>query len=515
VQLWTVISVPRGEGPFPTVLHRTPYGTGSWEGNANFFNKYGFAYVTQDQRGAQLSSGNGTVQWTFWRADGQDHFDTHAWIAAQPWSNGRVYLYGGSADGITIYTASQFQPPQLNGIAAVVPSGELHATTYQGGAYRVALIAWWLTLNGFGYVEPDLFAHEAFDSWWDTVQLRGKQDRCTFPGVHFGGWWDIFANETISAFNLYQDESTDPRCKGQHYFVFDAHGHCGGGDYAFPPTARSGIATDLMVYIFRTQEGLPVSPALQARVASTKPITFYVMGPNNTQYGDFWTTLSNWPAYTPRPYYLQADGELTPAPPASSATPPRTYSYDPAAPVRTVGGPELLLRCGPRDQAAVLGRDDVLLFTSTAFTEPTPIVGPIKALLYVSTDRNDTDFTVKIMDRYPDGRFFLIGDGVVRLRWRDGPLVAHPAVPGQVYNVTVDLWPTAYVIEPGHAISVAVSSSNFPRFSVNRNSGWPMATEKDGPVYVAKNSVYVDATRPSQIILPVVTFDDIPDNFTP
>lgn len=287
------------------------------------------------------------------------------------------------------------------------------------------------------------------------------------------------------------------------------------GQYPWPLSSRSSIATDLTLYLFLNQSGMPVPPELEARVQTAKAITFYIMGPAQPTYGNYWTTLDSWPEYTPRAYYLAPNRTLTTTPPTDINISPRTYLYDPLNPVDTVGGPELLLPCGPYDQTDTLLRTDVVVFTSEPFVNATPIVGPIKAMLYVSTNRNDTDFTVKLMDRYPNGLSFLVADGIVRLRWRDGPVEPISAVPGQVYNITVDLWPTAYVFEPGHAITVAVSSSNYPRFSINRNSGYPIADQQDGPILQAANTVYLDASRPSHIILPVVTFEDIPNNFTP
>lgn len=187
--------------------------------------------------------------------------------------------------------------------------------------------------------------------------------------------------------------------------------------------------------------------------------------------------------------------------------------YDPNDPVPSIGGNELLIPCGPKVQDELLSRTDILWFTADAFTTETAVVGALSATLWVSTDRNDTDFTVKLMDLYPDGRSMLFQDDIVRLRWRNGGAVAQPAVPGQVYAITFAIQHTAYIFEPGHALRVAISSSNSPRFLANPNNGLPIAA--DGPNLVAENTVYMDAGRPSYVTLPVVAVSALPRNFTP
>ena len=179
----------------------------------------------------------------------------------------------------------------------------------------------------------------------------------------------------------------------------------------------------------------------------------------------------------------------------------------------TIGGNELLVPCGPRRQDDLLNRTDILWFTADPFTFETAVVGQLSATIWVATDRTDTDFTVKLMDVYPDGRSMLLQDGIARLRWRNGGTVAQPAVPGQVYQLTVKCQHTAYIFEPGHALRVAISSSNHPRFQFNPNNGLPIG--EDGPLLVAENTVYMDASRPSYVMLPVVPLSTIPRNFTP
>ena len=521
VQLWTVISVPTlaPGATVSTVLYRTPYTTDNWAPNAAVWNERGFAFVMQDQRGSGQSRGDegAPVAWTYWRADGQDNYDAMAWIVAQPWSDGTVHLQGGSADGIPIYTASLLEPPWLGAVFPIVASGNLHRTTYQGGAFRTALIGWWLALQGFAAAADEVLQHEARDAWWDPITLTGREHQCHGPGVHYGGWFDIFADGTVDAFELLQYSAPDARCRGQQYLVMEPGGHCVQGDYPWP-SPKSAIADNIATYLFLRESGMEIPESLRTRVESTGPITFYVMGPANSTDGNFWTTLDAWPPSTPQVLYLTPERILTTEAPTNASLPPFVYEFDPADPVRTKGGPELLWPCGPREQSRrMLDRPDVLLFTGYPFWSATGIVGHVTATLYVSTNRNDTDFTVKLMDVYegPLGPSYLMQDGIARLRWRNGPSVAEPAVPGFVYKIEIDLWRTAYVMERGHKLGIAVSSSNYPRFSVNPNSGLPIAEADAGPQLVAENRIYIDATRPSHITVPIVAMRDLPRNFTP
>ena len=201
--------------------------------------------------------------------------------------------------------------------------------------------------------------------------------------------------------------------------MVEASGHCAQGDYPWVDPV-SGIYDDIMYYLFLREDGKDIPPALEQRVAEADTLTFYVMGPENATFGQYWTTLPAWPDATPAHFYLAPSQRLQSTPPTSSTVAPQTYTYDPANPIETVGGPELFLPCGPRDQSAIEARTDVLVFTAPAFTEATAAVGLMSAALWVSTNRNDTDFTVRVTGVYPDGRSLLLQDGIARLRWRTG-----------------------------------------------------------------------------------------------
>jgi putative CocE/NonD family hydrolase len=223
--------------------------------------------------------------------------------------------------------------------------------------------------------------------------------------------------------------------------------------------------------------------------------------------------MADWPAFQPTSYYFQKDGSLTTAKPTTDGK--GTYLYDPHNPVPTEGGNNLALKCGPLDQQHIEQphRADVLTFSSSVLTSPLALTGPINAVLYVSSNCTDTDFTVKLTDVYPNGESHLIQDGGVRMRWRllsQGANSPTLMTPGTVYRVEASLWNTSYVFNTGHKLRVSVSSSNAPRLSINPNNGLPLSKNGTGPILVAQNTVYFSSSMPSSVVLPLVSLSQLP-----
>jgi len=505
VQLYTVINTPLLGRSVPCILERTSYTTVYAPALALRWLPQGFAIALQDQRGTGISRGD---NFGFWRQDGSDGYDTGAYLVSQSWSNGNVFLTGTSAMGNAVIAGLLEYPPWVQAFAPTWFSGNAHATTFQGGAFRYGLVQNWLTVLGFIFTLQEVRENEPYSIWWDPVTMTGKEDRCSTPAVASGGWYDIFQNETVDGFNACQHLSPT---RGQHKLVMGPGGHCTRGDYAWPD-GSSSIYNDLVLALFLERNGDNVPPALANRVAEADAITMYIMGPEDPSYGGYWTTVPQWPTPTYTTYYLQPDFTLATTP-SNTANSSITYVYDPADPVRTNGGNELFLPCGPRLQDAPNARKDVITFIGQAVSQPTAIVGNVTAVLYVSTTAVDTDFTVKLSDVYPDGSAYNLLDGVIRLKWRETYEKPVPAVPGQVYEVDISLWKTAYILEPGHALRVDVSSSNHPRFEKNSNNG--LLISEGGPDVIAQNTVYFDRTRPSSITIPVVSLNTIPDKFEP
>jgi putative CocE/NonD family hydrolase len=242
-----------------------------------------------------------------------------------------------------------------------------------------------------------------------------------------------------------------------------------------------------------------------------KPVKLFVMGSNQ------WREEEDWPLPDTqyRSYYLHSaghantlngNGMLSLEQPGEESE--DVYLYDPRYPVPTVGGATLMpggqANVGPRDQRCVEMRDDVLCYTTALLEQPVEVTGPIQLRLYISSSARDTDFTGKLIDVYPDGRAELISDGILRVRYRES--LSHPVLmePGLVYQLTVEMQATSNVFFAGHRIRLEVSSSNFPRFDRNTNTGGPIATEGEQDLVQAVNRVYHDNARPSHLLLPII-----------
>ena len=242
-------------------------------------------------------------------------------------------------------------------------------------------------------------------------------------------------------------------------------------------------------------------------VESEPAVHYYLMGDtfDAGAPGNEWRTVEVWPPKSElTPYYLHPGGKLStdqPAEYASAAEASDTFTYDPKNPVPTIGGNNLMLPLGPMDQREVSSRPDVLKYETAPLEHPVEVVGRIAAELFVSTDAEDTDFVVKLVDVYPNGYEALLLDQPMRLRFRDGFNRMVKAKPGEVYPIKVDLWSTAIAFNKGHKIAIHVSSSNAPRFEPHSNT-WEPVSSMDSSI-PAKNTVHHTVGQASRLILPV------------
>jgi putative CocE/NonD family hydrolase len=229
------------------------------------------------------------------------------------------------------------------------------------------------------------------------------------------------------------------------------------------------------------------------------PVQIFYMGVNR------WRGEENWPVPGTQyvSWYLQDGGGLAPKAPAKAGT--TTYRYDPNDPVPTTGGNNCCgtpTVAGPIDQAPLDARKDIVRFQSEPLAAPVPIGGPVKMKLFAATDGRDTDWMVKLIDVYPDGKAYPMAEGMLRARFREGLDRPAPLEPGKAYEFAVDLVGTAVVFQPGHRIRVDVTSSNFPQFDRNLNTGDPLG--KGTRPRVATQTIHHSPDRPSAIVLPVV-----------
>ena len=483
-----------------SILIRTPYNKNLLFFIGRAWAQNNWPVIIQDMRGRDASDGVDTV---FQNAH-TDGPDTLNWIINQSWSNGKVATFGGSALGICQYYMAGANPPGLSCQYIQVASPNLHKhAIYQGGQFRYQLIYKWLESQGSLHVLSELFEHENYTlDFWTNVSLEDNWQDINVPAIHIGGWYDCFCQGTIDGYIGYQYQG-GPGALGKSKLIMGPWTHGGAksvqqGELIYPENCKDNFSEALfweMVNEYTMDQ--------QGNFDEWPSVYYYVMGdvtdPNAT--GNEWRSANDWPpSHTDTNWYLHENGVLSTTYPSDYES--LNYTYNPCNPVPTIGGQNLKIPPGPRDQTSIENRSDVLVFTSDVLTESFEATGQIKARLYVSSDCLDTDFTVKLTDVYPDGRSMLITDGILRMRNRNGADHWEFMEPDEIYEVEIDLWSTSYIWNTGHKIRIAISSSNYPRFLANPNTDDPIA---DNSTYnIAQNTLYLDSNHSSCIILPKI-----------
>ena len=533
---------PKAEGKFPVLLVRTPYDK---RNETNFGLKgaaRGFVVIAQDVRGRFESEG----EWYTFVHESQDGYDTVEWAAALPYSNGKVGMFGGSYVGATQFLAALAKPPHLAGICPNVTASNYHdGWTYQGGAFEQWFNESWasglaentmrrraeqkydalggskvLPLISYPVLEApsgegiapyfkDWLAHPNFDEYWKRISIEDHYAQIQVPVYGMGAWYDIFLGGTLKNYvRLKTEAGAEAARKGQRLLVY-VGGHAGGWD------SRKVGAVDF-------GEKLPIDGdeltlwwydwLLKGEangVEKEKPVKIFVMGKNE------WREEDDWPLARARitKYYLHSagsangiggNGTLSPVAPAEEKADQYVYDPDDAAP--TIGGPlccgALPTGIGPEDQRPAEARSDVLVYTTPSFAKDTEVTGPVSLDLYVSSSAVDTDFTGMLVDVWPSGLAQNLTSGILRLRYRNSQEKPELANPSETYRVTVDLWATSNMFLAGHKLRLEVSSSNFPRFDRNLNTGEEQA--RATRMVKATNVIYHDKAHPSALILPIV-----------
>jgi putative CocE/NonD family hydrolase len=508
-RLATEIWLPAGEGPWPVALLRTPYGKGTNTAvpiSRDRLVQNGIAVVSQDVRGRSASEGESLPTMDDGWGERQDGVDTLAWVRGQSWCNSRVATFGSSYLGMTQYLLAGAGPEGVVGQhVTVAPISLFHYGMYQNGVFRRGdMEAWQQFTRWTPAALPTWRAHATYDDYWRGQDLSTRLEQVRSPMVHVGGWFDLFSQGTIDAFTQLQERGGEG-ARGRQHLVIGPWEHLSlssgvfarkAGEITFPANAvLPPEAPDGFEWLSFWLKGQPETPANEPAVR------YYVMGDVTDPQapGNAWRTAERWPPPSrPLRLYFAADGGLTREPPPTAAT--RSFDYDPASPVPSLGGQNLFVPGGngPRDQRSLETRPDVVVFTTPPLTEPLEVTGRITVRLTAATTARDTDFTAKLTDVYPDGRSMLVADGIVRTRFRQSLSEPTAVVPGEPYGYDIDLWSTSIVINRGHRIRVAISSSNAPRFEANANT-WPDA---DARPVVARQTIALGGPEASHIILP-------------
>lgn len=578
-------------GRFPTIVERTPYNKDSGaEPQVQYFVPRGYVVVRQDIRGRYGSEG----KWRPLRDDGPDGAALLAWIAAQPWSNGKVGTVGTSYGGATQHAIAITNAPSL---AAMVPVDAMSNTGYYGirhhGAFELRWLNWIMTLgNATGthagatglsstpnalaaatraattpaavpaLLELGTKVQEAaralplragttalkfapdYESWLVEAMEHGDNDAYwtdmgvdvvdhlpqyqDVPIYHVTGWYDSWGTQ-VANMNYVGLSRTK---KSLQRLIIGPWTH-GGQEVSYAGIAEFGEAAAIPMNELRRRWFDRWLLGIDNGVDREPPVRLFVMGGGDAHktadgrlfVGGRWRDEREWPLartqYTP--YYLHPDGILSAAPPVKSE--PTVYSFDPANPVPTIGGnvsSEGILmprgaqdqRCSPahwlcRDDLPLSARSDVLVFQSPPLDANVEVTGRLVVKLWAGSNAKDTDFTVKLIDVYPPsadypaGVDLNVGDGIVRARYRESLRTARLLTGPGPNEYSIEMYPTSLVFGRGHRIRLDVSSSNFPRFDINPNTGEPLGRARRRRI--AENAVYHDPLHPSRIILPIIS----------
>jgi len=492
VKLATDVYLPEGNGPWPVVLMRTPYGK-TQRGQSAPWTSAGYAYVAQDCRGRFKSEG----QYLPFMDDHFDGYDTVEWVAKQPWSNGKVGMIGGSAMGITANQASITAPPHLVAMyVTVAPASAYQHAVYTGGVFRKEMNENWLKSQKATDVLALTLKHYMQDGYLDIREGRKHWEQVRVPVYNEGGWYDIFLQGNIDNFVGLQ-AGGGGLAAGNQKLVMGPWAHGQLEEVKFPAnSARDpGAAKRWFDYWLK---------GIDNGIMSEPPVRYYVMGDvtDPKAPGNEWRTAAAWPVPAKTTsFFLGPNGQLGEKIGGEKES-VDTYQYDPKNPVPTVGGGNLFLKKGPMDQRAIGDRKDVLKYVTAPLEAPLEVTGPVTVELWAESDAPDTDWMAKLVDVYPDGTERLVLDSALRARFREGFDHEVWMKKGEVYKFKIDLWSTSLIFNRGHRLAVHVTSSNDSRFDPNPNTGKPLRA--DGETRVATNTIHHDRAHPSRILLPVV-----------
>ncbi len=523
IHLSTHVFRPLGSGKFPTILVRTPYGKGAdISSNHQAFVDHGYAVVLQDVRG-------------HFDSEGSDGNDTINWIARQPWSDGKVGMMGGSYLGIMQWRAATVENPHLKAIFPLVSGYDEYQDRYYstGGAFKIGHRLLWLAENfrppGAPKPDFDLFTHHvplrtadrvatgrtlsifqeamdhpSFDDFWKQISTKEKIDHIKIPVFSVGGWYDNYAESDLAAFAALRKHS-----KLNHTIIGPwPHNMDRFAGIDFGAAATIPLRTIQIEWFDYWLKG-PVPGSPSAALVNSAPLRVFVMGANR------WREATDWPIPGTRfqPFYLESkghantvsgDGVLTDK--MKRKDTPDSYTFDPHNPVPTLGGAVCcnpkIFPWGPMDQRLAERRSDVLVYTTPPLKKDLEVTGPIQVVLSISSSAPDTDFTAKLVDVFPDGSTHNLTDGILRARYRNS--LESPALmkPGTIYPLRIDAGVTSNVFKAGHSIRLEISSSNFPRFDRNPNTGRTVADDTE--FRLARQTVYHDRQTPSYVLLPVI-----------
>lgn len=559
VTLYADVYRPDREGQFPVLLTRLPYNKdlpfySHRYLDTNRLVQNGYVVIIQDVRGRYSSEGD----FYPFIHEAEDGFDTVEWAAALPYSNGEVGMFGLSYYGFTQLLAAAEKPPHLKAIAPAMTLANWRKNSVESGGkflvgsaetwalesvvpdelkrkygnsneykkmmeqmanfyneieewYKFMPINEWPPLKEMGAANFffEMLDADSTETDWGRASIEHKYNKIEVPALHIAGWYDNFLHTTIQNY-VEMENYSHPSQK----IIIGAWGHGvfsntlgernfgihASGEWIDKEDDLTGLHIRWFDHWLKEKEEFTKEDA---------PIKLFVMGINE------WRNEKEWPLARTKyePFYFHSEGKantrygnggLSVEPPLNE--PADQFLYDPKNPVPTSGGGTLFAgsqTMGPRDQSKIEEREDVLVYTSEPLQKDLEVTGPVKVRLWAKTDAEDTDFTAKLIDVFPDGTAYNLTDGIIRAKYRNG-MRQEEKIKGEILQYNIDLWATSNVFKKGHRIRVEISSSNFPRFDMNLNTGESMITCKE--MKVANQTIYHQKEYPSHIILPVIPY---------
>ena len=544
----------------PVILMRTQYSKDAAQVEAGryqhpeWFASHCYLVVIQDVRGQGASTGT----FSEFTDDRNDGYDSVEWGSRLPGSSGKVGMYGSSYVGATQWLAAETGPPHL---ATIVPantaSDYYEGWTYEHGAFRLNFIEPWameITVSaaksrgdakvaeqltrdsldvatwlryapyrsfpplhpGDGVVAPyffDWISHRADGPYWQRWAPQQYYPKIGIPVLHIEGWYDAFLFGGVRNFTGMVSSGGSASARRDQRIVIGPWDHLGWGrpnSSAAPmlkqigPVGNSPINELMLAWWDHFLKGVDNG------VSNGPTVNYFEMGAN------VWKTTTSWPILGTRwiKYYLSSgghassvtgDGQLLATEPITTQQ-PDTYDYDPRDPVPSVGGHSCCAALsgtqGPYDQHAVEQRPDVLVYSSPPLATDTEVTGPVSVTLYASSSAPDTDWTAKLVDVRPDGTAVNLNNGIQRASFRESSSAPSPIEPGKVYQYTIAVWPTSNLFRAGHRIRLEISSSDFPQFDPNPNTGSWLGDSTT--TQIAHQTVLHDVEHPSVLVLPLV-----------
>jgi putative CocE/NonD family hydrolase len=556
VHLATDVYLPEGDGPFPTLTTRVRGGRGSgFITGVLFLNplssvERGYAVAVQEVRG-RSGSEDAWNPFVHEIDDGADFFD---WLVAQPWCNGSVGAYGTAYSASTALYLATLRREQLKAIAVLGTGADVHdGWVHTSGAFELGWNVYWaymtasesiarmdvddetraelkreyaraiieapaiaarLPISDHPLLERvgdlqyhEWLAHPDYDDYWAAFDLLPALEQVETPILSFVGWYDNFLKSHFDMYRAHAGHAPHRLICGPWDHVSYVNPFATGrvGSVEFGPDAMSGVnlsGPNALDWFDRYVKGEDRGPA--------SGIRYWQLGE------DEWRETAEWPPpHEEQRWYLRSggranslrgDGVLATAK-ADEDEAADSYVYDPHDPVPSVGGKTLMpsiMASGIEDQTPVEEREDVLVYTSPVLTTPVTLAGPVRVELWAASSAVDTDFTAKLVDVSPEGFATNLADGIVRGRYRESPKQrSEPLVPGTPTEFAIDLWDLAHTFLPGHRIRVEISSSNFPRFDRNTNTGNELGADGPDELQTAAQQVFHDKKHPSALVLPV------------